>query len=140
MLKAKKTSIQIAAYPGKKFKGFVDYISPLIEKETGTLQIRITVPNKERVLMPGMFCRIILPLRQHSMLAIPRYAVLNDGETNFVFVPFGKNSFAAKEIKTGPVHGDYIPIKKGLAQDSKFVSKGTFLLKSEVLKDRMGAG
>jgi cobalt-zinc-cadmium efflux system membrane fusion protein len=139
-LKNKEASIRVAAFPGKKFSGTIDYISPIIDKETRTLNLRLTVPNDDGKLLPGMFCRIELPLGQHKIIAVPRYSVLNDGETDFVFVPFGKNTFAAKEVKVGSIHDDHLPVLKGLSKGDTIVTRGTFILKSEVLKERMGAG
>ena len=139
-LMSKKASVTVAAFPNHVFSGTIDYISPVIDEETRTLSVRLSIANDENRLLPGMFCRISLPLGKHAMLAVPRYAVLNDGETDFVFIPFGKNSFAAKEVKTGPVHGEFLPVLRGLSAGDTLVTKGTFILKSEILKERMGAG
>jgi RND family efflux transporter MFP subunit len=137
---SKEAAVTVAAFPSRIFHGKIDYVSPVIDKETRTLSVRISIPNDENKLLPGMFCRIALPLGKHSMLAVPRYSVLSDGETNFVFIPFGKNSFAAKAVITGSVHGEFLPVLSGLSAGDTLVTKGTFLLKSEILKERMGAG
>ena len=139
-LKNREAKISVAPFPEQTFKGVIDYMSPIIDTETRTLNLRLTVSNDDGKLLPGMFCRIQLPLGHHTIVSVPRYSVLNDGETHFVFVPFGPNRFAAKEVKTGAIHGNRLPVLKGLKAGDSIVTRGTFILKSEVLKDRMGAG
>ncbi len=136
----KEAIVKIDAFPNRSFEGVVDYVSPIVDKDVRTVKLRVILDNEERFLLPGMFCRVHLPLHKHEIVAVPRHSVLNDGETNFVFVPAGKGTFMAKKVHIGSPHGDYIPIGRGLKSGEELVTKGTFMLKSEVLKERMGAG
>ncbi len=44
-----------AAYPGKKFKGKVLFIDPVLDTKTRTVKIRVEAPNPDYELRPGMF-------------------------------------------------------------------------------------
>ena len=136
----KEALVRIDAFKNRKFSGVVDYVSPIVDKDVRTVKLRVILDNEDRYLLPGMFCRVSLPLHKHQITAVPRHSVINDGETDFVFVPAGEGKFMAQKVHIGAVHGDHIPINHGLKAGDKLVTKGTFMLKSEVLKERMGAG
>ena len=136
----KEAQVTIDAFKNRKFSGVLDYVSPIVDKDVRTVKMRVILDNEERLLLPGMFCRVSLPLHKHQIVAVPRHSVLNDGETNFVFVPAGEGKFMAQKVQIGIAHGDHIPINHGLKSGETLVTKGTFMLKSEVLKERMGAG
>ena len=136
----KEARVTIDAFKERTFSGVVDYVSPIVDKDVRTVKLRVILDNEERLLLPGMFCRVSLPLHKHQIVAVPRHSVVNDGEINFVFVPAGEGKFMAQKVQIGVAHGDYIPISQGLNSGEKLVTKGTFMLKSEVLKERMGAG
>jgi len=136
----KEAAVRIDAFPDRTFIGVVDHVSPIVESDTRTVKVRVIVDNESRLLLPGMFCRVHLPLHTHEVLAVPRDAVLDDGATRFVFVPYGTNRFAVRAVRAGTPHGDSLPVLAGLSPGEPIVTHGTFMLKSEFLKERMGAG
>src|SRR5229473_3516932 len=56
--------------------GRLDFVDAVIDQRTGTLQVRITVPNPERALRPGLFVRVSVPvLDAPEAICIPQQAV-----------------------------------------------------------------
>ena len=51
---------------GFPHKGTLDYASPTINQSTGTLAVRGMLPNPDRVLLPGYFVRVRVPVRRSS--------------------------------------------------------------------------
>lgn len=135
-----RAEILVDAVPGQVFHGALNYVSPLADPTTRTIRVRVVADNTDGLLLPGMFCRVRLPLREHQVPAVPLATVQRDGAESFVFVPFGEGSFAVRCVTVGQPHDDLIPVLSGLAPGDRVVTRGTFMLKSEVLKDRMGAG
>ena len=54
---------------GYPHKGTLDYASPGVTSSTGTLAVRGVMPNGDRVLLPGYFVRIRVPLSQGTRRA-----------------------------------------------------------------------
>ena len=64
---------------GYPHKGNLDYVSPTINQATGTLAVRGTLPNADRVLLPGYFVRVRVPFEeQKSALLVPDAALGSD--------------------------------------------------------------
>jgi RND family efflux transporter MFP subunit len=130
-----KASIKVAAYPEEEFKGELALISEVMDEKTRTIEGRIEVPNERGKLRPGMYAEVdlISPLETKALF-IPQWAVQTIEDKKVVFVPAGENSFCAKEIKTGLKLNGLIEVVEGLKEGDVFVTEGSFLLKSELLK------
>jgi cobalt-zinc-cadmium efflux system membrane fusion protein len=92
-------------------------------------------------LKPGMFVnvRLLLPGTQPSII-IPKVAVLSDEGRQFVFVHKQDDYWIRRPVTTGAGFNDQISILSGLSAGQKIIADGSFLLKSDVLREKMGAG
>jgi cobalt-zinc-cadmium efflux system membrane fusion protein len=123
-------------YPGRSFYGKVAYIASTVDNVTRTAEVRIEVPNPERLLRPGQFVHARLTTRGQGepAIAVPRKALIQvDGEPS-VFVQQGKEKFVARAIEVGRAAGDLVEIKRGLTEGERLVTEGGFVLKSELLR------
>lgn len=50
----------VEAYPGETFSGRVWFISPVLNEETRTVKLTVSLDNKKRKLKPGMFVSAII--------------------------------------------------------------------------------
>jgi cobalt-zinc-cadmium efflux system membrane fusion protein len=73
-------------------------------------------------------------------LALPRSAVLSDEGRSFVFVHQQGEFYLRRPVQTGRASVDWVEVTAGLAGGETVVSSGAFLLKSDVLRSKMGAG
>jgi cobalt-zinc-cadmium efflux system membrane fusion protein len=71
---------------------------------------------------------------------VPRAAVLTDEGRSFVFVHHHGEFFVRRPVETGRSSVDWVEVKQGLAGGEVLASAGAFLLKSDVLRSKMGAG
>jgi len=56
--------------------GRLDFVDAALGQKSGTLQVRISVPNPDRLLRPGLFVRVIVPaLDSPEAIRIPQQAV-----------------------------------------------------------------
>lgn len=79
-------------------QGAVDFTSPTIDPQTGTLAVRAVLNNKERHLVPGQFVRVTVHgVDMANAIVIPEQALLQNNSGKYVFV--------AKEIP--------VPVKPG---------------------------
>ncbi|MBI5545349.1 MAG: efflux RND transporter periplasmic adaptor subunit [Deltaproteobacteria bacterium] len=133
--------VTVKAFPGEEFPGSVDFVGPTMEEATRTVKVRIGLKNPAGRLRAGMFAnvRIFLPGKE-EVLALPKDAVLEDEGRSFVFVHHHDDYFVRRPVKRGRAWAGWVEVTSGLAGGEMVVSEGSFLLKSDVLRSKMGAG
>jgi cobalt-zinc-cadmium efflux system membrane fusion protein len=105
------------------------------------VKVRIAVKNPDGKLRAGMFAAVQLYLPgEEEALAVPRAAVLSDEGRAFVFVHHHGEFFIRRPVETGRSSVDWVEVRKGLAGGETLATAGAFLLKSDVLRSKMGAG
>jgi membrane fusion protein, heavy metal efflux system len=136
-----RAGVTVKAFPGEVFPGTVDFVGPTMDEKTRTVKVRIAVKNPAGKLRAGMFAAVQLYLPgEEEALALPRAAVLSDEGRSFVFVHKQGEFYMRRPVQTGRASLDWIEVRSGLAGGETVVSNGAFLLKSDVLRSKMGAG
>jgi membrane fusion protein, heavy metal efflux system len=136
-----RAGVTVKAFPGEVFPGTVDFVGPTMDEKTRTVKVRIAVKNPAGKLRSGMFAAVQLYLPgEEEALALPRAAVLSDEGRSFVFVHQQGEFYMRRPVQTGRASLDWIEVTSGLAGGETVVSNGAFLLKSDVLRSKMGAG
>lgn len=127
---------------GKEYRGTLDVLSGTMHEETRTLKARAVVENSDRLLRPGMFVtiRVLFPGGEGKALALPKAAVLSDEGRAFVFVHKEGEYWVRRPVTPGRYLGEMVEIREGIVPGQKVVADGAFLLKSDVLRSKMGAG
>ena len=80
--------VQIPDMPDKEFTGKIEYANPEISPDTRIDLIRVTIPNKDMKLKPGMPAYVIISSTKHNSVTLPIDAVLRDGKRRY---SMGKN-------------------------------------------------
>jgi cobalt-zinc-cadmium efflux system membrane fusion protein len=71
---------------------------------------------------------------------VPRGAIQRAEGRSLVFVRKGEEAFEPVAVRTGEIRGDEVEIASGLAAGAEVVTAGAFLLKTEIMKESIGAG
>lgn len=122
----------VAAYPGKTWKGIVDYIYPVLDEKTRTLRVRIRFNNPENLLKPNMFSRLIIHSSfNKNTLFVKREAIIRNGQMERVVKALGDGKFRSIPVKTGSESGNYIEVLAGLEENDQIVTSAQFLIDSE---------
>jgi cobalt-zinc-cadmium efflux system membrane fusion protein len=135
--------ITVTAYPGRKFRGTLTYVGATMSEETRMVKVRATVENTDMALRPGMFCEATIALgdgQGEEVLAVPRNAVLSDEGKDFVFKHWKDDFFVRQDVRKGREFFGAVELLEGLQAGETVVADGAFLLKSDVLREKMGAG
>ena len=109
---------------GYPHAGVMNYVSPEIDAQTGTILVRGLFKNPDRALIPGFFTRIRVPLGlgSTSVLLIPNRVVAEDQAGKYALVVNKDNVVEQKRIKTGQLLvGGLRVITQGLAADDRVV-------------------
>ena len=118
--------------PGEVFSGRVDYVYPVLNPATRTLQVRLRFNNSDGRLKPNMYARVtIYGKTRPSVLSIPREALIRGPETDRVVVALGEGRYQVREIMRGIESGNWVEIITGLEKGDEVVTSAQFLIDSE---------
>jgi cobalt-zinc-cadmium efflux system membrane fusion protein len=114
-------------------EGTIDYVGPVIGRETRTALARVILPNPENALRPGTFVTATVSVdEEYIPVAVPADAVqVLDGES-IVFVWTG-SGFETRPVVTGRSSGTTVEIVSGLEQGLRYAARGAFNLKAQLV-------
>jgi membrane fusion protein (multidrug efflux system) len=121
------------------YSALISVIDRAVNPQTGTIRVRVTVPNPERMLKPGMSCKVlVLNAEAGQQLLIPFKAVMEQLSEYFVFTVKDKNVKQVKVLLGPKVNSDVI-VLKGLNRDESIVVDGLQKLHdgSEIIIDSL---
>jgi Cu(I)/Ag(I) efflux system membrane fusion protein len=124
-------SLQLAAYPGETFRGKVQFIYPTLDVATRTLRARVEFGNSALRLRPGMFGDVTIQAPPAEALVVPRDAVVDTGDAQYVFVAEAAGRFVPRAVQLGARWRDQVQVLAGLTQGETVVTTANFLLDSE---------
>jgi membrane fusion protein (multidrug efflux system) len=105
--------------------GRLDFVDAAIDQKSGTLQVRITVPNPDRLLRPGLFVRVSVPVVDTTQaILVPQQAVQELQGTKSVFVVGADGKAAARTIVARQRLGNEWVVASGLAAGEHVVVEG----------------
>lgn len=124
-------TLTVDTFPGRVFRGRVDFIYPQLDMQTRTGNVRIVFSNPDLRLKPGMFVNVLLKVPLGKQLVIPASAVLQSGTRQIVFVDRGEGYLEPREVQLGARAGDDFIVLSGLKEGEKIVVSANFLIDSE---------
>ncbi len=111
----------LADEDGFPHTGYIDFANNVVNPATGTVTARGVftnplAPSKRRLLKPGMFVRIRLPLgKPHQALLVSEKALATDQGQKYVFVVDEQHLVQYRRVKVGPLQSDGLRvIEQGL--------------------------
>jgi len=132
--------VTFSGVPGQTFPGRVVLVGRQVSSESRTIDVRITVANRDGVLRPGMSATaaVAVGVSDTPILAVPVAAVQRVRERWCVFVPKSGGVFEIREIGRGRDLGTEVEVLSGLQADETIVVDGAFLLKAQAEKSEAG--
>lgn len=125
--------ILVDAYPGEEFRGRVTEISPVLDIDTRSAPVEITIEDREHKLRSGMFAKIKLILEEHKNApAILKESIIGKGEDVYVYTVDDKNA-SFKKVVLGIREGPYFEVVDGVKIGDEVVIMGQHRLKDGAL-------
>ena len=130
-----KVTMTLDFLPERRWQGQVDFIYPVLNEATRTLQLRLVFDNTDRVLKPNMFAQVTIQSKtEQPVLAIPKEAVIRTENQNRVVVVLNDNQFKSVEVSLGKSSNNSIEVLSGLLEGDRVVTSAQFLIDSESSK------
>jgi membrane fusion protein, multidrug efflux system len=105
--------------------GTLDFVDNTLDRSSGTIHARATVPNNDLLLTPGGFARVRLALGQaEPMLLVPDSAVLPDQSNHLVMTLGPDDTIIPKHVELGDIVGSLRVIRSGLLPTDHVVIDG----------------
>lgn len=136
--------VRSAAIGGGAIAGRVNYIDPRLNEETRTGRVRVELANPGERLKSGMFVEVGFQAGTGSAsgeeLVIPSTAVQRIGDRMVVFIPKQgeEGTFTVRDVELGGEVEGYHRVLNGLKLGDKVVTKGSFILKTQLMKGELG--
>jgi membrane fusion protein (multidrug efflux system) len=125
------------AYPVKEFTGALSAIEPLINQQTGMIEVQGRFDNADGLLRPGMFAKlaIVLPTRM-SVVTVPQTAISYSLYGDYVYVAKSAKTEAGEDIttverkiiKSGERRNGSIIVEDGIAAGELIITSGQLKL------------
>jgi len=119
---------KVLAFPDRDFAATIKYVGREVRPTTRDMVDEAVVENRERLLLPGTFVTVDLPVGEVPMAIVPKTAVLNaDGEPTVFAVVEGR--LERRAVHTGAALADGIAISEGVRKGDRVVVHPTAELK-----------
>jgi membrane fusion protein (multidrug efflux system) len=108
------------ALPGK-----LNFVDAAIDQKSGTLQVRISLPNPERLLRPGLFVRVIVPAFENpNAIRIPQRAIQElQGLKSVYVVTAGDKAEQRTVVASRRIDNDWV-VDSGLTAGDRVIVDG----------------
>jgi membrane fusion protein, heavy metal efflux system len=133
--------ITLSALPDRVFDGTLAYLAPSVDPHTRTAKARVVLTNDDGSLRANLYgSATIVTGTAASVVVVPSAAVQHAGDIDLVFVRQSADTFVARRVRVLARTGDQVRVGGPLQPGDPVATTGSFLLKTETLKDSIGAG
>jgi membrane fusion protein, multidrug efflux system len=131
---------RVDTYLDRTFPGVISAINPKVDSSTRNVQVRATLKNSDRALLPGMYATVDIEAGQSQRyVTLPQTAVTYNpyGETVFIVEEDSKDSSGQPHlvahqtfVTAGPTRGDQVAIVTGISDGQTVVTAGQLKLRN----------
>ena len=122
---ADKVEIALSDETESARQGTLDFVDNALNRSSGTIHARATVPNPDRLLTPGVFARVRLVVGAPvPALLLPDTAVLPDQSQHLVMTVAPDGTVVPKQVEIGELRGGLRVIRSGLTPNDQVIIQG----------------
>lgn len=112
----------------KLFESKVEFIDPILNVETRTVNVGLALDNSDGSMHPNMFGRIKFQRKPRLRILLPMTAVIQRGFDSIVFVEVAPWQFEPRRVTVGLQLDDHIEIESGLVEHERVAMTGGIIL------------
>ncbi len=133
--------VTVAGVAEQQFEGKIANLGQALDPQTRTMQVRIVLRNSKNVLRPEMLATAEIPAGSpRRIVIVPSDAVQQMDGQDVVFVRTAPDRFAVRPVQTAATRNGNTPILQGLHEGEPVVVRGSFILKSQLLRATLEQG
>ncbi len=144
--KGQQIHFSTASRPDELLKATVRSVGKTFNTDPKALEVLADIENKDKDLLPGMYVEGRIVQGEKMVLAVPEDAIVKNGEKTFIFVQDNdkkeenKLRFNMVPVNIGISDLGYVEISlpSGISKDITIVTKGAYILSSEMIKAELG--
>lgn len=121
----------------QKIKSKVDFIYPIFDEKTKTVDVRFVLENEDLKLVPSMFGKVDINVKKDFMLTLPKTAVLRKADKFYVFKPLENGEFEPVKIEAKRISSNKYEILSGLNENDEVINNALFLLDSDAVTNAL---
>lgn len=121
----------------QKIKTKVDFIYPIFDEKTKTVDVRFVLENEDLKLVPSMFGKVDINIKKDIMLTLPKTAVLKKADKFYVFKPLENGEFEPIKIEAKRISSNKYEILSGLNENDEVINNALFLLDSDAVTNAL---
>ena len=122
-------NISILSYPDTTFKGKIDAVSQILDREARVVKARVVLDNQDLRLKPGMMVDVIALIDKNTRaIGIPTSFMVFDNNQNFVVVYKDDCNLEIRKVKILSSNNGTTFIESGLSENDQIVSKNQLLV------------
>jgi RND family efflux transporter MFP subunit len=122
---AEKVQIALADETHFTHEGTLDFIDNSLDRTSGTIHARATVPDADGLLTPGGFARVRLEVAPPTLtLLVPDASVLPDQSDHIVLTVASNNVVTPKLVQIGDLRDGLRVIRSGLTTSDRVIVRG----------------
>lgn len=121
-----KLTLRSEVYPDRVFAGTIEVVYPTVDAASHTFMVKVVIPNRDRMLRPGMYVTTTLGLGKATVLTVPYSTVLKLIGANDRYIFVNDNGAAKRmNVEMGQRFGDDVEIfGEGIVEGLEVVTKG----------------
>jgi membrane fusion protein, heavy metal efflux system len=136
-----QVTVTLDGLPGRELTGAISYVAPSVDPRSRTAVARMPLANPDGVLRANLFGRgRIAVTDSRAAVLVPSSAVQRARSVSLAFVRTAEDTFEARRVTVGDSSGDLVSVSGRVRAGDDVVTEGSFLLKTETLKESIGAG
>jgi RND family efflux transporter MFP subunit len=109
---------------GYPHRGHIDFAATTLTPTTGTLLMRGIFPNPDGKILPGLYSRVRIPVKEKVALLVPQESIGTDQRGSYVLVVGQRNIVQRAGVKIGTTVDNLRAIEEGLTREEWVVIKG----------------
>lgn len=121
------------AQPAQEVTGTVAWVSPLVDPDRHTVDVRVRLDNSNGRMRPNAWVQVAFAPKGAPRLVVPAASVVTDDQRNVVFARLPDATLVRKTVQIGRQRNGRIELLAGLKPGEEIASQGALLLLNAML-------
>ena len=136
--RGQSASVTVAGLEGAPYRGRITNLGQEFDPATRMMQVRIELDNRNERLRPEMLADAEIPVGGgQRVLFVPSDGLQQVNGQDVVFVRIAPDRFAVRPVQIGESSAGRTPVLQGIQAGDMVAVRGSFILKSQLLKSSL---